>query len=72
MGNLDRRFVECSVAAVDEAGLPAEPEFRAALRAYMQWAVDDVLAFSVEEAVVPGGLPMPRCRGTAFRKPPRR
>jgi hemoglobin len=48
------------VAAADDAGLPADPEFRAALRAYMEWAVDDVLAYSAEGSVVPPGLPMPR------------
>ena len=29
-------------AAADDAGRPADPEFRAALRAYMERAVDDV------------------------------
>jgi hemoglobin len=60
MSDLGRRFVECFVAAADDAGLPADPEFRAALRAYMVWAVDDVLAYSAEGSVVPSGLPMPR------------
>ena len=39
---------------------PADPEFRAALRAYMEWAVADVLVFSPTDAVVPDGLPIPR------------
>jgi hemoglobin len=59
MTDLGRRFVESFVAAADDAGLPAEPEFRAALRAYMVWAVDDILVYSAPDAVVPGGLPMP-------------
>jgi len=58
--DLGRRFVNCFVAAADDAGLPDDPEFRAALRAYMEWAVGDVLAYSSEGSVVPGGLPMPR------------
>ncbi|MHA6784209.1 hypothetical protein ACVGOW_24915 [Pseudonocardia saturnea] len=58
IGDLGRRFVECFVAAADDAGLPADPPFRAALRAYMQWAVDDVLTDG--DAPVPAGLPMPR------------
>jgi hemoglobin len=58
--DLGRRFVDCFVAAADDAGLPADPEFRATLRAYMVWAVDDVLAYSPVDAVVPGGLPMPQ------------
>jgi hemoglobin len=60
ISDLGRRFVDCFVAAADDAGLPADPEFRAGLRAYMVWAVDDVLAYSPENAVVPAGLPVPR------------
>ena len=59
MDDLGRRFVDCFVAAADDAGLPADPAFRAALRAYMEWAVKDVLAFSAVGSVVPAGLPMP-------------
>lgn len=60
MTDLGRRFVECFVAAADDAGLPADAGFRAALRAYMEWAVDDVLTYSPQGSVVPGGLPIPR------------
>jgi hemoglobin len=60
MGDLGRRFVDCFVAAADDAGLPGDAEFRAALRAYMEWAVGDVLAWSPVDAVVPEGRPMPR------------
>jgi len=59
MSDLGRRFVECFVAAADDAGLPADPEFRATLRAYMQWAVDDVLSYSAPDAVVPATVAMP-------------
>jgi len=38
------RFVECFVAAQDAVGLPDEPALRGSLRAYMEWAVADVLA----------------------------
>jgi hemoglobin len=60
MGDLGRRFVDCFVRAADDAELPEDPEFRAALRAYMEWAVEDVLAYSPEDAVVPTGMAMPR------------
>ena len=60
MGDLGQRFLECFVAAADDAGLPDDPEFRAALRAYMTWAVDDVLAYSAEGSAVPPGVPLPR------------
>lgn len=54
------RFVDCFVRAMDDAGLPDDPEFRAALRDYMRWAVDDVLTYSPPDAAkVPAGVPMP-------------
>lgn len=37
LGDLGRRFVDCFVCAVDDAGLPAAADFRPALRAYMGW-----------------------------------
>jgi hemoglobin len=59
MHDLGRRFVECFVQAADDAKLPADPEFRAALRAYMEWAVGNVLSYPEPEDV-PGALTMPR------------
>jgi hemoglobin len=58
--DLGRRFVECFVAAADDAGLPDDPEFRAALRAYMEWAVDEVQSYSPPGSRVPATMPMPR------------
>jgi hemoglobin len=60
MSDLGRRFVRCFDLAADDAELPADPEFRAALHAYMTWAVDDVLAYSDADAVVAAGVAMPR------------
>jgi hemoglobin len=60
MTELGRRFVECFVAAADDAELPSDPEFRAALRAYMQWAVDEILQYGAADARVPTGQSMPR------------
>lgn len=59
MSDLGRRFVDCFVRAADDAGLPSDPEFREALRAYMQWAVDEVLTYP-DARPVPEGLEMPR------------
>jgi hemoglobin len=59
MSDLGRRFVACFVGAMDDAGLPADPEFRAAIRAYMEWAVADVLVYSAAGSTVPSSLPMP-------------
>ena len=40
--------------------LPADAEFRASMRAYMEWAVSNVLSYSAEDTVVPAGVGMPR------------
>jgi len=57
---LGHRFVDCFVQAADDAGLPADAEFRAALRAYMEWAVGDVMSYSPRGSVVAADLPVPR------------
>ncbi len=60
MSDLGRRFVECFTAAADDAGLPEDPLFRAALRSYMEWAVEHFIGYPDRDAAVPSGLPMPR------------
>jgi hemoglobin len=57
--DLGDRFVECFVRAADDAGLPADPEFRRGLRSYMEWAVSEVLSYSPHGATVPSGVPVP-------------
>ena len=59
MGDLGRRFVDCFVRAADDAGLPEDPEFRAVLRTYMQWAVEDMLSYPSPDAEVPAGSAIP-------------
>jgi hemoglobin len=60
MSDLGRRFVECFTAAADDAGLPPDPQFRAALRAYMEWAVHDVALSHPHDSDIPPGLTVPR------------
>ena len=60
LSDLNRRFVECFVAAADDAGLPDDPAFRAALRAYMEWAVAETSRFPDRDSEIPAGLPVPR------------
>ena len=55
-----QRWMQLLLSTADEVGVPADPEFRAALRGYMEWAVADVLTFSAVGSSVPAGLPMPR------------
>jgi hemoglobin len=58
--DLGARFVECFARAADDAGLPDDPEFRAALNAYMEWAVREVVSYSPPGSDVSPDLPMPR------------
>lgn len=57
LSDLGRRFVACFVAAMDDAGLPADPEFRTAMHAYMTAAVAEMLSYG--HTPPPAGLPMP-------------
>ena len=57
---LGDRFIACFVQAADDAGLPDERVLREGLRAYMVWAVDDVLSYSPAGSEVAAGLPVPR------------
>jgi len=58
--DLGARFVACFVQALDDAGLPDDPAFRSTIRAYMESAVEDVLAYSPPASQVPAGMPVPR------------
>jgi hemoglobin len=60
MGDLPQRFVECFVAAADDAQLPEDAALRAALRDYMKWAVSEFVAYPDDASVVPTGLSTPR------------
>jgi hemoglobin len=54
------RFVDCFVRAADDAALPDDPEFRAALRAYMEWAVGEVMSYAPPDSAVPTNAAVPR------------
>jgi hemoglobin len=57
--DLGPRFVASFMGAIDDAGLPDEPEFRGALRAYMDWATAAVHAYNPKGSTVPPALPVP-------------
>jgi hemoglobin len=57
--DLPIRFLHCFLMAIDDAGLPDDPAFRRALRAYMEWAVLDVHRYSPSGSVVPERTPVP-------------
>lgn len=60
LSDLGRRFVDCFVRAMDDAALPEDADFRAAMCGYLRWAVEEMLAYPSKETRVPTGLPMPR------------
>ena len=68
--DLGTRFVACFVQAADDAGLPDDPAFRAAIRGYMEWAVGDVLSYSPEGTRVEADLPVPRWGWNGLEREP--
>ena len=52
--------MDCFVKAADDVGLPDDPDFRQALRSYMEWAVADVHVYNAPGSTVPSGLAVPR------------
>jgi hemoglobin len=53
------RFVEVTMAAADEVGLPADETFRERFRAYLEWGTKLAVHFSEPGARVPHGAPVP-------------
>ena len=60
ISDLGRRFVACFVAALDDARLPADPEFRAAVVGYLEWGTRLALSNSQPGAQVVRSAPVPR------------
>jgi hemoglobin len=55
-----RRWVQLVSEAADEAELPADPEFRSAFMAYVEWGTRIALANSQPGATPPEHAPVPR------------
>lgn len=62
------RFEACFVAAMDDAGLPDDPEFRRAMRDYMHWATREVNQYSPVGSKVEPDKPMPRWTWEGLQK----
>lgn len=60
MSDLARRFVDCFMAAADDAGLPDDEPFRQAMRDYMEWAVGQFNAHPTGAHTIASGLSTPR------------
>jgi hemoglobin len=69
MGDLGERFLACFIRAADDAALPDDPAFREALRAYMRWAVDDVLAYSPDGSRLRSAAPVPQWSWDGLQPP---
>jgi hemoglobin len=59
MSDLGRRFAGCFMLAADDAGWPADPEFRTAIRGYIDWSVGTVALSHPHDTDIPAGLPVP-------------
>ena len=68
--DLGRRFLDCFVAAADDADLPDDAEFRGGLRAYMEWAVADMLSYAPLGSTAPSGTAVPRWTWNGLQSPP--
>jgi hemoglobin len=68
--DLGTRFVACFMQAADDAHLPDDPDFRAGLRSYMEWAVREVLHYSPPGAEVPAGVSAPRWSWNGLTREP--
>lgn len=53
------RFESCFLQALDDAGLPVDPDFRRAMRHYMHWATREVNTYAPAGARVTRDQPMP-------------
>ena len=60
MTDLGRRFVACFIAAMDDAGLPDDPDFRRAMSGYIRWATDDMLSHAAPGVETATDAPVPR------------
>jgi CDGSH-type Zn-finger protein/truncated hemoglobin YjbI len=67
------RWITLLARSADEAGLPTDPEFRAAFLAYLEWGSRIAVENSTEGAQPPEGMPIPRwwwvCNATPAARP---
>jgi hypothetical protein len=64
------RWVQLILRSAQEAGLPADPEFRSAFSSYIEWGSRLALENSQPGAKPPEKMPMPRWEWTTAAGPP--
>jgi len=57
---MDERAQVCFALALDDAGLPNDPELRSTLKDYFRWATELMSAYPESADAVPDGLPIAR------------
>ena len=62
------RFEACFIAALDDAELPADADFRRALHEYIRWATREVNSVSPAGSSVSPGLTMPHWSWDGLQK----
>jgi len=60
MGDLGGRFADCFMQAADDAGWPADQDFRDTLRCYIERQVDEVALSHPDDSDIPADLRIPR------------
>jgi hemoglobin len=59
ISDLSRRFLDCFVQAMDDAGLPGDPAFRNSMSDYMRWAIGEISGRDDDAPPLGPGTPMP-------------
>jgi len=62
------RFAACFIAAMDDARLPSDPTFRAAMRSYIEWATREVNSYAPPGTQVEPDMPMPHWSWNGLEK----
>ena len=57
---MDERAQDCFALAIEDAGLPADPNLRETLKAYFRWATAAMAAYPQSAEEVPAGLALRR------------
>jgi hemoglobin len=55
---MDERAQTCFAQAIEDAGLPDDPDLRRALKAYFRWATEAISTYPDSPDDVPGQLPL--------------
>lgn len=56
---MSRRFLDCFMLALDDAGFPTDADLRKAMRSYMEAALAEMRTYAPAGSQVPPDLPMP-------------